>query len=222
MELNNKSSIEETKHIASLREAWNRFVDDSCTLEDLKLLMDSVKNDENLLECQEILSRIWDESFKENNPISREQREKYRKEAVQLRAEFERNQKMQPTPIPSRTITRFRKIWYAAAAVLLFGMLIPAVQLLVKPKTEQVAIHYINEATGRGEIKTIVLPDQTKVTLNAESRLTYPDVFTGERSVELLGEAIFDVTHQEQLSRQAASRSDSSARPPPSQTTAPQ
>jgi ferric-dicitrate binding protein FerR (iron transport regulator) len=33
------------------------------------------------------------------------------------------------------------------------------------------------------------------VTLNSESRITYPAEFADERSVELQGEAIFDVTH---------------------------
>ena len=42
-----------------------------------------------------------------------------------------------------------------------------------------------------------VLEDGTKVWLNAGSRLTYPDVFTGSsRDVELEGEAFFDVAQQ--------------------------
>jgi ferric-dicitrate binding protein FerR (iron transport regulator) len=49
-------------------------------------------------------------------------------------------------------------------------------------------------STLRGEIKTVVLPDGSKITLNAVSRLKYPDRFTGaERPVELQGEAVFDV-----------------------------
>lgn len=47
----------------------------------------------------------------------------------------------------------------------------------------------------KGGIYQIRLADGTKVWLNADSRLTYPSVFGGaERTVELEGEAFFDVT----------------------------
>lgn len=47
-----------------------------------------------------------------------------------------------------------------------------------------------------GKTSEILLPDGTKVFLNAGSRLAYPDHFTGEsREVMLLGEAYFDVKH---------------------------
>jgi ferric-dicitrate binding protein FerR (iron transport regulator) len=65
----------------------------------------------------------------------------------------------------------------------------------VKPRTEQIAVQYVEKTTKRGEIITVVLPDHTEVTLNAGSRIIYPTHFTGdERSVELYGEALFDVT----------------------------
>ncbi len=47
-----------------------------------------------------------------------------------------------------------------------------------------------------GKTSEILLPDGTKVLLNAGSRLAYPDHFVGEsREVVLLGEAFFDVKH---------------------------
>ena len=96
----------------------------------------------------------------------------------------------------SGNIRRFRKIWYAAAAVLLLGLLIPAAYLYLNPKTGQSesTVQYVEVTTGCGEIKTFYLPDQTMVTLNVESNLKYPAVFAGERFVELKGEALFEVT----------------------------
>lgn len=50
--------------------------------------------------------------------------------------------------------------------------------------------------TPRAGQYDIVLPDGTKVSLNAESSLEYPVRFTGsERRVKLTGEAYFEVTH---------------------------
>lgn len=47
-----------------------------------------------------------------------------------------------------------------------------------------------------GRTSEILLPDGTKVFLNAGSRLAYPDLFTGDtREVLLLGEAYFEVKH---------------------------
>jgi ferric-dicitrate binding protein FerR (iron transport regulator) len=89
-------------------------------------------------------------------------------------------------------------MWYAAAAAaLLLGISIPAAYHYSKPKTEQTepVVQYVETVTRRGEIKTVILPDNTAVTLNAGSILKYPDRFTtDERPVELYGEALFDVT----------------------------
>lgn len=49
----------------------------------------------------------------------------------------------------------------------------------------------------RGSIYQVTLPDGTKVSLNADSKLRYPGRFQGTRVVELQGEAFFEVTHQE-------------------------
>ena len=51
--------------------------------------------------------------------------------------------------------------------------------------------------TGRGTSRKIVLSDGTRVWLNAESTLLYPERFAGkERRVHLTGEAYFEVKHR--------------------------
>lgn len=46
----------------------------------------------------------------------------------------------------------------------------------------------------------IILPDQTKVWLNAQSSITYPTKFAGnERRVKITGEAYFEVSHHKKL-----------------------
>lgn len=55
--------------------------------------------------------------------------------------------------------------------------------------------HIMTLSTPRGGQYQIVLSDGTKVWLNADTRLTYPDKFTeSQRLVELDGEAYFEVT----------------------------
>lgn len=55
-------------------------------------------------------------------------------------------------------------------------------------------------STHNGETREVILPDNSRITLNAGSVIIYPEKFSAtERSVFLSGEAIFEVTHNEEL-----------------------
>ena len=177
-----------------LIEAWERYMNDTYTRDDFALVIDSIRDDEHIQDIKEVFIREWNKL----PPTSEDRKEIYRKEFAQFFDEYENMQKkkkMQTIRILSQNNTgRLRRIWYAAAAAILLGLLIPATYLLLKPIAEPTVL-YVEEHTGRGEIKTVFLPDQTEVTLNAGSRIKYPANFTeDERSVELAGEALFNVT----------------------------
>ena len=178
-----------------LIEAWKRYLNKTNTCDDLTLILDSIRNDDQNQEFKAVFNKAWDKAMNDLQP-THEEKEIYRKEAAQLLAEYEIKNQKSKTFSSTQSIVggRFRKIWYAAAAALLLGLLIPAVYYSLKPKTEQMVVQYVEKVTQRGEIMTIFLPDQTKVMLNAGSRIKYPADFNGdERSVELHGEALFSV-----------------------------
>jgi transmembrane sensor len=54
-------------------------------------------------------------------------------------------------------------------------------------------VAYNTMVTPRGGQYEIILPDGTKVWLNAASSITYPTVFTSSREVEIEGELYFDI-----------------------------
>ncbi|RTE52261.1 FecR family protein [Arenibacter aquaticus] len=57
-------------------------------------------------------------------------------------------------------------------------------------------VKFITVASNLGEKTQVTLPDSSSVTLNAGSRITYPETFNGDtRDVQLSGEAFFKVTH---------------------------
>lgn len=69
--------------------------------------------------------------------------------------------------------------------------------LLTNSNTDN-QVHYVEVSAKRGMVTKTVLPDSTVVWLNSGSTLKYPSVFlTEERSVELEGEAYFDVKKSE-------------------------
>lgn len=57
----------------------------------------------------------------------------------------------------------------------------------------------IDQRTSFGETRTVVLPDRSKVVLNANSKISYSAVWNGEeaREIWLDGEAYFSVVHTE-------------------------
>jgi ferric-dicitrate binding protein FerR (iron transport regulator) len=80
-----------------------------------------------------------------------------------------------------------------AAAVLLLPALIALFQLSRSPQ-HSLATAQIEISAAPGQISKIHLPDGSEVWLNAGSKLTYPQQFTGnKRLVSLAGEAYFKV-----------------------------
>lgn len=91
----------------------------------------------------------------------------------------------------------------SAAAMLIF---VPWITLILNDRIadKQAAVaespKLCEVSTHNGEIREVILPDNSRITLNAGSVLIYPEKFSGaERSVFLSGEAIFEVTHNEKL-----------------------
>lgn len=73
---------------------------------------------------------------------------------------------------------------------------------LVYDATEKTATAtvYNTMTTPKGRQYQVILPDGTKVWLNAASRLTYPTAFIGsERKVSITGEAYFEVKHNAKM-----------------------
>lgn len=84
-------------------------------------------------------------------------------------------------------------IWGQRVAAILFIPLLVAylLQVLILEKQD---IRMLEVRTNPGMTTSLTLPDGTKVNLNSESSLVYPESFEGEfRSVRLEGEAFFEV-----------------------------
>lgn len=74
-------------------------------------------------------------------------------------------------------------------------------QLIYDPSgTKADAVMYNTVSTSKGRQFNVMLPDGSKVYLNAASSLRYPTAFSGnERRVEITGEAYFEIAKQSNL-----------------------
>ena len=84
------------------------------------------------------------------------------------------------TPKQSKAIPLYRYFTVAAAVALIFGLY----QLFAFSNTV---------GTGFGKTAAITLNDDSHVTLNAKSQLSYPTLFKFNRTLKLNGEAFFEV-----------------------------
>jgi transmembrane sensor len=90
---------------------------------------------------------------------------------------------------------KLRSIWRYAAAACIAMALFAAWQWWPSPSDDKQAVVYGQQlVTQKGSRSQIVLPDGSKVWLNAGSTLDYPKQFNGKtRAVQLQGEAYFEV-----------------------------
>jgi ferric-dicitrate binding protein FerR (iron transport regulator) len=97
------------------------------------------------------------------------------------------------------------KIYRIAAALLLFASALFVVSWyfygnnVLDGAVTDASGKIVRKAVGRGQKLTVTFQDGTKVKLNSESTLTYPEEFSHDvREVTLVGEAYFEVAHNEQ------------------------
>lgn len=101
---------------------------------------------------------------------------------------------VQPTrSLPARVVSMYR--WSAAAAVLIIVGL-GGYFWANRRHTPLLATAETTITTARGEQREVILPDGSHVWLNSSSSIRFPAAFVGrDRTVELSGEAFFNVEH---------------------------
>ncbi|MFP4024460.1 MAG: FecR family protein [Thiohalospira sp.] len=149
--------------------------------EEHKNLFFQIKNDLEIINKNKAMERI--------NVDSAWEKLKSRIEEEETSVEVEKEKQT--------TINLFRVLKYAAIVIFVAGLGF----LSTKIYNEKFGNYLITETTGEKQVSNeIVLPDGTKVVLNAGSTLKYPETFADGnfRRVKLEGEAFFDVTKNQE------------------------
>jgi ferric-dicitrate binding protein FerR (iron transport regulator) len=97
---------------------------------------------------------------------------------------------------PSKQVFPFRAIVKLAVAASVAGICYTGYLFRKQLDNWIDPVKYEVAETKGGELKMVQLADATTILLNADSRITYPDHFKGnKREVTLMGEAYFNVAH---------------------------
>lgn len=156
-----------------------RFFRDECTPEEKRAVMKWVNQSKE----HETLFFKWEELFYlgQEDAIPDETTLRQAEKKLEGRIGEERS-----------TIPFFRKGMRYAAAIAACAAIAGLTVWFTLGRQEE---HLVTVSTGSGETLALVLPDNSKVWLNENSTLKYPEKFDGEkRELRLNGEAYFEVT----------------------------
>ncbi|MDR2562610.1 MAG: FecR domain-containing protein [Prevotellaceae bacterium] len=177
--------------------AWECFLDGRYNNEDLKIILESIKDDEDFQAFYQASEREWKKSESIVSQDTEADREMYKQQVSNLLAEYDKQRKNSSINRRPKKIKMPQIVFRYAAAVILLCSISLATYHFTRPKqieSSMAEIQYLETKTGRGEVKSLFLPDNSKLTLNANSSVKYPAVFAKDRRmIELQGEAIFDV-----------------------------
>ena len=112
------------------------------------------------------------------------------------------DQRISTSPIPKSKGVNLKNLqWVKFAAILSIVMLATLFTEMIKTEKIPLAItEWRTIENPRGKKSKVILPDGTAVNLNYESQLKFPVAFEGSsRKVELIGEAFFEVVHNDTL-----------------------
>lgn len=159
-----------------------QYLNGQCTVEESAAVENWILADQKNAELFFEIERIW--LLKRETAVSHSGRvEKAYQHLIQS---------LQPKP---RKLSLFRLHYWKYAVAGLIALLVTVDIFYNRPVVPD-AVNMIEVPAGQRV--NLVLSDGTKISLNSNSRLRYPAIFSsGQRDVELEGEAFFDVTHDE-------------------------
>lgn len=146
----------------------------------------------------EVLGSEWKETYNYYQPGKVASLYEQHQQRLTQAIEEERNEdEAELSPVK---YSKLRTMWrYAAAACIAFALFAAWQWWPSSVATKQDVVYEQQLVTQKGSRSQIVLPDGSKVWLNAGSTLDYPKQFKGKtRAVQLQGEAYFEVARNEQ------------------------
>lgn len=179
------------------RSQLKKFLQGKCSEEEKNEILNWSKTEDTTTQLHQLFDKYWEEPEGWDYSCDLNSAgllKKITSEIHQL-PEENRNKKFSTGYDRNKNIL-LRVLGYAAVIMLflLSLFLIFSSEILNSPDKEQIAYELTIKSTERGQKATIFLSDGTKVIMNSESTLHFPEVFSDtSRRVTLYGEAYFKV-----------------------------
>lgn len=171
-----------------------KYIKNQCTEQELKTLLHWLKSSDNHACLDLVVKSLWD-TIDKNKTLPDKQRENELRSEVSSLLDKIKQRETISSDSAGRTNRFFLKGFYRIAVVLIIALSVTFGFLKIMEPSEKV-ITYTEETSLKGEKKSIVLSDGTKIILNSGTKVRIPDNFNKkERTLEMEGEGFFDVAH---------------------------
>lgn len=163
---------------------FNKYLNDECTEEELRDLSFKYTEQQRADKINTLLKNIWNEEHLDNENFDQKKLLKGIKEKIN-----------KDKGSPFRRSPNYFYYTKIAATILIFLSLGFFLTEKITHKLDSQNIATITKRTHLGEKLTLLLPDKSKVILNSNTTISYPEKFADDRrQVKLNGEAYFEVT----------------------------
>lgn len=181
------------KKAGNLSELLAKLKDSTISKDELEILFDTLKKSETESELKSAFDDHWHLMQKRGVPAEADRLLQAAQFSTVLKRARERELQQ-----GQRSWKKSYK-WYGAAAVIAIFISVSAYSLFNFDKNKEVinrqeVVQWIERQTLRGQNMTIKLSDGSKIRLNAESKIRFPNKFNGkQRKVILEGEGFFEI-----------------------------
>ena len=151
-----------------------KYIKDQCTEQELRTLLQWLKSPDNHIDLDLVVQPLWDAIDKDMSHPNEERENELRREVSSLLSEIKQKNKFTSN---SRVRSKNRlNGFYRVAAILIlaFSVTLGLLKVLDRP---QPVVTYAEKMSAKGEKKSLLLADGTKVILNSDTKLIIPSNF---------------------------------------------
>lgn len=171
-----------------------KYIKNECTEQELRCLLNWLKSADDHTSLDLIAKPLWDAIDRKLALPDSQRADELRNEVSSLLNAIRRES---GKPANQSRINKKNRLngFYRIAAILILTLSVTLGILKVMDRPSA-PLTYVEQISLKGEKKTILLADGTKVVLNSDTKLRIPDNFNKqERIIEMVGEGFFDVAH---------------------------
>jgi transmembrane sensor len=161
-----------------------KYFSNNATAEEMQYIEHEKENSQEYREAFYAAQRVWEKTNIDSEYVPDVEKGWQR---LQLKAQMR---------VKKEVPKKYANLWWGVAASISLILLSTFILFRNLPVTKEQL--WVEQIAGVGEIKEVLLPDGSKIWLNAGSRLSYPENFLQKnREVKLIGEAFFQVEKAE-------------------------